>query len=309
MLIGQASFEIEYGANEEEKLIYTFETSTGDFISIGSKQDTNNSFPVSQLILKINSSGEIINENVYTKPDTGFVLRYGYEKANGNYFLIGSLTDSVSPIEYNVTYVCERTSDLEIVWEKYFPIPEPYFDHRISNFIMDSDSNLIIEGSVDSSQVGSDKLLITMKIDKYGNQLCLNFYEIWRSMSTANEMIFNNDSTAINFFGTFTTNGTIYKEFIEMDLNLNITGYISIIDWDHFSTIPIAVKLLPNSKLVQANQATMEPGADHDLYVKIMDEELNTLRDTILFYSEQMYIPWYNGIDFIDQNQIWVFFF
>lgn len=306
VLFAQASFETIYGTDENETLRHSIEIQTGDFISIGGKKGSSTLHQLSNLIIKFNKYGVLVDELIFSKPDTNFILQYCYEKANGNLFFIGTLSDSVSPNEYDVTYVCERTAQLDLLWEKYFPMPEPYFDHRISNFIMDLDSNLIIQGSADSSQAGSDELLITMKIDKYGNQLNLSFYEDWRSMSTANEMIFNSDSTAIWFFGTFTVDVTLYHEFIEMDLDFNITNYISIIDWDHFSSIPITIKKLPNFKLIQANQATMEPGAAYDLYVKIMDANFNTIEDTLLFFTEYMYIPWYNGLDFNNQNQIWV---
>jgi len=306
ILFGQTSFEVEYGGGEEEKLFYTFETSTGDFISIGSKQANHNSFPKSQLILKISNSGEIINEVIYTKPDTNLYFKYGYEKANGNYFLIGTLTDSLTTNYYSITYVCERTPELNLVWEKLYAIPEPYIHHNIDNFIIDADSMLIIQASADSSLEWTDNVLITMKFDKNGNQYALNFYDNWNSPHSDNEMIFNKDSTAIYFFGTYTAGLSLYYEFIKMDLDLNITDYISVIDWEHFSSNPLTIKVLPNSNFIQANHASMEPGAYHDLYVKIMDEEFNTIRDTLLLYPEYVYIPYYEGMGFIDPDQIWV---
>lgn len=305
-LFGQASFELEYNKPGDEFLQYTFETSTGDFISIGAQSEYSYSVPRSQLILKLNSSGEIINEMIYTKPDTNFFFKYGYEKANGNYFLMGTLTDSLTSNDFNITYVCERTPELNLVWEKIYAIPEPYIHHNLDNFIMDADSMLIIQGSADSSFYGEDDVLITMEFDKYGNQLVLNLYNNWSSPNSSNAMIFNKDSTSIFFFGVFTTGLSVLKEFIEMDLDLNITDYISIIDWEHFSSPPITVKIMPNSNFLQASKSTIEPGAYHDLYIKIMDEEFNTLHDTLLLYPGYDYIPYSRGMGFIDQNQIWV---
>jgi hypothetical protein len=309
ILLGQSSFEVEYGGDEEEKLKYTFESSVGDFISLGSKQNNNNSFPQSQLILKFSNSGELINELVYTKPDTSIFLQYGYEKANGNYILIGTLADSMTTsfVELtNITYLCEITPELNLLWEKYYAIPEPYKRHQICNFIRDADSNLYVHASADSSMEGFDNVLMTMKFDKYGNQLDLNIYGEWHSDSPYNEMIFNNDSTSIYFFTDFTTGLWVYYELIEMDLDLTITDYISVIDWEHIGAIPTSVKLLPNSNFIQASRAAMEPGAYNDLYVRIMDEEFNTIRDTLLLYPEWVYIPYYEGIGFTDPNQIWV---
>ena len=168
MLIGQASFELEYNKPGDEFFRYTSETSTGDYILIGDQSEYSYSVPKSQLILKLNSSGEIINEVIYTKPDTNFFFIYGYEKANGNYFLMGILTDSLTSNDYNITYVCERTPELNLVWEKLYAIPEPYIHHNIDNFIIDADSMLIIQASADSSLEWTDNVLITMKFDKNG---------------------------------------------------------------------------------------------------------------------------------------------
>jgi len=306
MLFSQNSFNLEYGTDGDEFLRYTFETSIGDFISLGGQKDDQNSLTEPALILKINGNGEILNDIFCIKPDTNLFFRYGYEKANGNYLLIGLMTDLVTPNDFNVTYVCEYTPELTLAWEKYYTIPEPYINHSIDNFIMDNDSMLIIMGSADSTQEGWDRVLLTMKFDKFGNQIDLNFYEEWQNPDFYNEMIFNKDSTNICFFGQFTTGVSYYIEYIKMDLDLNITDYISIIDWEHFSSTPITVKVLPNSNFFQANEASMEPGAYHDLYVKIMDNEFNTIRDTLILYPEYVYLPVYQGMDFVDQNQVWV---
>ncbi|MCF8369573.1 MAG: T9SS type A sorting domain-containing protein [Bacteroidales bacterium] len=308
-LTSQSSYELEYGGSGEEKLFYTFETSSGSFISTGIIQEYQGSFPRSPLILEFYNSGEIINELIYAKPDTSFYLQYGYEKANGNYFLVGTLSDSLptsNHIKNYITYVCEITPDLNLVWEKVYPIPEPYNRHQLANFILDADSNLYVHASADSSMVGSNRILLTMKFDKYGNQLDLNVYGEWHSDSPYNEMIFNSDSTAIYFLCDFSKYNSLYYDFIEMDIDLNITGSIDVIDWEHLCAGPASVKLLPNSTFIQANKAFMEPGVNQDLYVKIMDEDFNTIRDTLILYPENNYMPSYEGMGFIDPDQIWI---
>ncbi len=302
----QYSFELNYDGGNSELLVYTFETSTGDFISLGWGKEVNSPYLIFPLILKINNSGEIIYETSFNKPDTNFILQYGYEKANGNYFFMGTLTDLDMYNDFNITYVCECTPDLSLVWENFFSIPEPYNHHRISNFLLDVDSNLIVQGNADSSNAGYSNLLLTMILDKYGNQFSLNFYEGWTSPKQTNEMIFNCDSTSIFFIGQYTrTQGTL-TEFIEMDLELNITDYTSIIDQEHYISAPITVKKLPHNGFIQANSAVMEPNTDRDLYLKVMDEELNLLRDTLLYFPEKVNIPSFQGMDFIDTNIIWI---
>ncbi|MEZ5195772.1 MAG: T9SS type A sorting domain-containing protein [Bacteroidales bacterium] len=308
ILFGQNTFQLEYGDVGEEKLKFTFENSSGNFISIGSIQQNHGSFPTSPVILEIDNSGEIINELIYMKPDTSFFLQYAYEKANGNYFLIGTMSDSLPSMYLDknyITYVCEITPELNLVWEKYYTIPVPYRRHRLNNFILDAVSNLYVHGDADSSN-SLDRVLLTMKFDKYGNQLDLNLYEEWGSDSEYNEMIFNKDSTAIYFICDFSKNFSLYYDFIEMDVDLNITNSISVIDWEHLCAGPASVKLLPNSTYIQANKAFMEPGAIQDLYIKIMDEDFNTIRDTLILYPEYNNIPSYEGMGFIDPDQIWI---
>jgi hypothetical protein len=306
VVYAQSSFEVNYDEGDHESLYYTFETNDGDYITVGSLKAVTSPYLISILILKINSLGEITNEVSYTKSDTNFILQYGYEKANGNYFLMGTLTDLEMYNDFNVTYVCERTPDLELVWEKFFHLPEPYNHHRLTNFLLDADSNLIISGSADSSNAGYDKLLLTMVYDKYGNRQNINFYQGWTNYGITNEMIFNSDSTSIQFFGVYCKSTIFLNEYIEMDLDLNITDYISIIDEEHFISSPVTVKRLPNTNFIQANKTFGEPNTFQDLYVKVFNEDFDVLRDTILYFPEKVNIPYYNGLDFIDTNLIWI---
>lgn len=48
ILFGQNTFQLEYGDVGEEKLKFTFENSSGNFISIGSIQQNHGSFPLLQ---------------------------------------------------------------------------------------------------------------------------------------------------------------------------------------------------------------------------------------------------------------------
>jgi len=306
LLYGQESFELIYGSEKNEFLYYTFQNSTGNYISLGGKQIEFGPEPVSPIILEINSNGDINNEISIVKVDSTYTYRYGFEKSNGNYLLFGTLSDLVSPYDYNITYVCEMTPGLGLVWEKMYQIPEPYHDHKLINFLMDADSNTIIQGKADSSLYEYDDLLMTIVIDVNGNLLDFNFYEGWKDYGVYNEMIFNYDTTAIEFFGTYVRPVSYVNDWIEMDLNLEITQFISTIDEDHDIIDPVAVQKMAPDKLVMANVAIMEPGAYLDLYVKIMDTNLITLKDTLLLYPERTSLTGKNGLGFIGPNNIWV---
>jgi len=58
--------------------------------------------------------------------------------------------------------------------------------------------------------------------------------------------------------------------------------------------------------MIVADIATMEPGANKDLYIKTMDQELNTVNDTLVFYDESLYLPMFNGLDYTDEDNIWL---
>jgi hypothetical protein len=94
---------------------------------------------------------------------------------------------------------------------------------------------------------------------------------------------------------------------VELNHELEITDVVSVIDYDHYMSTPASAKWLSNGNLIVGDMATMEPGAMQDLYVKIMDQDLNTVHDTLIFYSmEPTYIAVNNGIDYTDENNIWL---
>ena len=306
LAISQQSFELLISTEESESFNFTFENVNNDFVSVGARSiefssDSNNAF-----IVKYDNFGNIINQKEFIKNDTSFGLSYGVQKNNGNYLLFGVLTDSLTPHDHNVTYVCEMTPGLDLIWEKMHPIPEPYHDHKLINFLMDADSNIIIQGKADSSLYEYDDLLMTMVIDINGNLLDFNFYEGWKDYSIYGDMVFNHDSTAIEFFGLFVRPISYSNDWIEMDLSLDIIEFISVIDDEHIIYDPVSVQKMGTDKFVMANVAIMEPGAYLDLYVKIMDTNLNTLKDTLLLYPERTSLTGKNGLGFIDPNNIWV---
>ncbi|NOX45491.1 MAG: T9SS type A sorting domain-containing protein [Chlorobi bacterium] len=302
----QGFFELNYGTDGNEFLYYTFENSSGGYISLGGQQEEYGPHPVSPLIIEIGENGLFLNENSISKTDTSYSYRYGFEKANGNYLLFGTLTDSVSAHYRDVSYVCEMTPGLELVWEKMHPLPEPYIHHTLINYLMDADSNTIIQGKADSSLYVYNDLLFTMVIDKNGNRLDFNFYGGWKDYGVYNDMLFNHDSTAIEFFGNYVRPIAYSNDWIEMNLNLEITQFISTIDEDHDILDPVSVQTMGTDRFAMANVAIMEPGAYLDLYVKIMDTNFVTLKDTLILYPERTSLTGQNGLGFIDPENIWI---
>jgi len=303
-VISQQSFELLISSKQNEGFYFTFEDIDNDFISFGGISTEFGAHNSNALIVKYDSFGNIINQKEVIKNDTSFGLKYGFQKDNGNYLLFGILTDSVSSHDYNITYVCEMTPELDLVWEKMHPLPEPFNNHMLINYLINPDSNLIIQGKADSSMYGYNDLLFTMIIDLNGNLLDFNFYEGWKDYGAYSEMIYNHDSNAIYFFGVFVRPTSFSVEWIEMDLDLNITSYLTEIDEEHQILDPVSIKKIPGDRYIMGNLAIVEPGAYYDLYLKIMDSELNTLKDTLILYPERTSMASYNGIGFIATNTI-----
>lgn len=302
----QKSFEITYSSNQSEAFVYSFEDNSNNFISLGSRNIQFGADSSNGLVIKFDNFGNLLKEKEVIKNDSSFVFFYGIQKSNQNYLLLGILSDSITPKDRNVTYVCEMTPELEIAWEKYYPLPFPYNNHLLINFLLDSDSILYIQGRADSSLYGTNNLLLTMKFDMDGNQLDLKFYEGWKDYGSYSDMTFNQDSTAIYLIGPYVRPISFLNEFIEMDLNMDIISYESVIDEDHLISTPITVKMLSNGNIIQGSRSSIEPGADQDLYVRVMDGAFNTIRDTVIMYPEDVYLPTYNGLGFNDPNKIWV---
>lgn len=305
-LFSQQSFELVYGTEMAEYFSSTFEDNDGNYISLGARKKIYGQGPSSPIIVKIDNNGSILQDSIFTKQDTNYYFRFGFQKSNGNYFIIGTLSDSSLLFELDVTYFCELTPDFNLVWEKMYVIPQPYIHHQIREVVMDPDGNVLIQGIADTSQYSYNDFMFISRINQQGDMLEFKMYENWADHGAYSEFLPNFDSTGYVIFGICTYGPGFAREWVEFDQDLEITGYVSIIDPEHIAVTPTCAKWLPNGNLITANRASMEPGADQDLYVKIMDQELNTLNDTLLYYDEQVYCPVMSGLDFTDENNIWV---
>ena len=305
-LFSQSSFELTVSDVKNETFTFSFMDLENSFVSIGSagcnfSSDCSNGF-----VVKYDNFGNLINQKEIIKYDTAFGFSYGLVKGNGNYLLFGTLSDTITSSDRNVTYICEMTPDLDIVWEKMIEFPEPYINHVLINFLISPDSNIIIQGKADSVLYAYNDLLFTMVLDMEGNQSDISFYTGWKDYGIYSDMIFNQDSTFIYLIGTYVRPNSSLAEWTVMDMDLEIVNYTEVIDWDHAISTPLSAKMNLEGNIVMADRATMEPGAYNDLYVKVMDTNLNTLYDTLLFYPEKTYLATNKGLGFIDPDYIWI---
>jgi len=306
---GQYSFEYKRIGTNNESLFYTFENSQGNYISLGGSDDQwGINDPSSALIVEIGNQGNVINEVYQTKPDTSFSYLYGFEKENGNYFIVGTLSDSVS-YDRNVIYVCELTNSFSLVWEKFHLFPSPYRDCMIIHHLIMPDNTVLIEGKADSSQYSFNDLLFTVLLDQDGCLLDFNFYEHWKEYGVYSDMIFNQDTTAIQFFGSFAYLSIgIIATYFEMDLELNIINSSiksELPNGDYIFT-PFSIAWLPSGNLISSERWNENGYDDKGLKMMLMDEELNIIQTNTIEYGGYCYTPVYDGLGFVDPDYIWV---
>jgi len=265
---------------------------------------------MSAVFVQITKSGEIIKDTTFLKQDTSFFFQFGFIKPNGNYFLIGGVSDTVSPLKYNSTYVCEMKPNLEYLWEKVYPLPfsSPYSNHQIMNFMITPDSCIVIQGVIDTIQYSTQDNLFLSKYNVNGDQLCFQYFPTWTDFTIGggSDLLLKPDSTGFYYIGEVNLNYSP-KDWIEFDFLLNITLYGNIEDILSGFYTPASVKRLSNGNLIAANHSIgMYNNPYHELEMRVIDQDFNLIRDTILYHDEYVCIPDHRGMDFINEDNIWV---
>lgn len=98
-------------------------------------------YDLSPFIVKFNSVGNIIEIKNFHKDDTTSVLQFGFQKDDGNYLFMGTMSDSITPDKRNYTYLCETDQELQILKENYYAISEPFHSYTIENYLVTPDQN------------------------------------------------------------------------------------------------------------------------------------------------------------------------
>jgi hypothetical protein len=305
-LYSQQSFELTFGTEGKEARLYTFENN-GNYLTLGVHSADSIIHGMYSKINIISQDGIIIKEGTIAKQDTSVGISMGFPKSNGNYFIAGSLSDTATPYDYNVSYLCEVNPELDIVWEKMYTIPLPlYSDHSIENFLITPDHSVIIEGRIDTSIGMYNDLLYLAKYDLEGNQLGFRTYTDWKDYSTGSELIFKPDSTGFYLIGDVPID-YVATDWIEFDLDLNLIDSGLIEDSIGYMNTPLTVRRLQNGNMIMANRSSeLNGGPYDDLEMRIIDQNFNLIKDTILYCDESVYVPDHRGMGFIDENNIWV---
>jgi hypothetical protein len=70
---------------------------------------------------------------------------------------------------------------------------------------------------------------------------------------------------------------------------------------------PISAVRLSSGNAILANRSTEITGSDYsDLEMRLYDENYNLLKDTIINHDERVSIPSYRGLDYVNEDNIWV---
>ncbi len=292
--IAQDSFEIRFYYPGFEIGLFSFEDKSGNFITIAGKAPSLGT-PSNPLLIKYSNPQDTIFHLVQ-KQDTSVSIKLGFQKSNENYLFIGNLVFPV--ISKSGLYLWETTQDFETVWEKYYQLPEPYLGLEVLNYLIDSDSNIVISGRAYYPENGANYTHLYMgKVNINGDLLYYNIpAPLDRDQGMA--LLSKPDNSAYYLIGC-SESGTFAREWVEFDLSLNIIGY-GIMNWNNALGGRTSAKWLSDGNLLIATNH------QNNLELRITDQDFNTINDTLIIEGGD-YTPFYlYALDYTDESNIWV---
>ena len=302
----QFSFEKIIRSEDSEVFVDAFEDQEGNYICIGSKQYQTGFHNNTPIIYKFNLAGELISSKEIQKADTNAYFEFGFQKMDGNYLLMGTMGDTITPFDYDHAYICELDQDLEIIFEKYYQIPVPFNSYSNENYFISSDQKIVIQGKADSVLYSFNNQLVLSIFDMEGNLLNFIMPVGWKDYSHSGDMIEKLDGSGFYLICEFNENYSP-RDWVEVDYELNIVDYGFFESSWNAAIAPASIVWLQNNNLFMANYShDNQTGDTGDLLVRIFDQDFNTLKDTIIHYDEQMCLPVHNGVDITSENNIWV---
>ena len=281
----------------------SFETTNGNFISIGSINDKNlNNRQNGGLLVEFDNSS-ILNIKNYYKQDTSFYFYRGFQKENGNYFIYGFLSDSIwEQTNYKYLYLCEIAPNFQVVWERTYPAPEGYTLH-LGNYVIDNSNCVVIFSSLRIVPYSNEHLYLN-KFDQEGNLIATTFEPDYAA-SPYNDIILKPDGSGYIVIGGLTINN-VRKNIFEIDTSLNIVNAGGCLGGDNWLGYPCSAKYLPDGGLFIVNNESQEtPGAYIDMEVRVTDDQFNTINDTVIIDPDNVYTPVNEGVDYIYDDLIW----
>lgn len=307
-VFAQTGFELNFGEeNIDDKVINTFEVD-GYYISSGKKYNPTTGDESKPNFYKISPNGEIITHVEYYKQDTGTNIRFGFQKPNGNLMFFGNSFPSTELPQVRHIHVFELNMDMELVWEKIDMLPTtiPHVEHRIKNYLITPENEVIIQGIIDSVASGHTNALCLYKCDMNGNILHFQTYPGWADHMEGSDMLFNADSSGFYLFGELSFN-SIVKDWTYFDLELNMENSDVLQDDQGYFMAPVTTRRLADGRIIMANFLyEISTNYSRGFEMRIYDPDFNLLNSKIIYNEHQVNIPINRGMGFINEDNIWV---
>ncbi len=300
----QKTYEIVIDIDSTEIGYCTFEDDEGYFVSIGevsNKDFEEVGFKTNGIVVKFSDTTDILIKT-FVKVDTSIVFQHGFQKANGNYIVIGRLSDTITPEYSEYVYLCELTPGLEMVWERIHPAPEGY-PLNLADFLIDQDNNIVLCASMKNWPY-SNRYLYLAKFDMDGELLCSNFLPDY-NVGIYNDFILKPDGTGYYAIGGLNQDGGLTRNWFDIDTELNIVATGGPLE--NMLQHTVTAKWLSDGNLFIVDGESQEtPGAYCDMQVRIVSPDFeNTIADTVFFDPDNVYAPVYDGMDFVYEDLIW----
>ncbi|MCK9271774.1 MAG: T9SS type A sorting domain-containing protein [Bacteroidales bacterium] len=300
----QYSFEKIVRSSNDDYLYSTIENSNHQFISLGSRSTTPESYVYCPLVLKIDTNGDLLEEKLFCKTDSSASFKFGMQKSNGNYLIIGTVKlTAVSDLRLplGLLLICELDTDLNIVYEKIYEVPEPYVRHTIFNWFVALDGTIIIQSSADDDLNTYSRDVLFFNIDMEGNLLKMKMPENVRSYGKG-DYLEKSDGTGFYMIGDVYLQ-SIQKDWMEFDYDFNLISYGQI-QGSGFLFPPLSNQRLPNGEIFLVNHSISF--GNYHMGVLTLDNDFNILKDTILEYNQPAQLPLYSGIDYTNEDNIYM---
>lgn len=301
----QYAFEKTFGESEVSEFILQTIDFNSHYYAIGNKTFST-SDERAMVFYKLDYSGDIVNAVDFPKPDTAYHVNFCIPKTNGNLLCFGSLKRTDNPLRGRHTYVCEISSDLELVWEKTDTIVETHPDasHWLKSILLTHEDEVIIQGVVDTVQYGHNDFIFFAKYDLEGNRLNYKSYINYED-SDLGSMILNSDSSGFYLFGELTVKPTV-RSWIEFDFAFNyLDSGVLEANYNSFWA-PVTVSWLSNGNFITANRFFDTSNDTKGLEMRLYNPDMQLLKSTVVYHDKTIRIPEMRGMDFIDESSIWV---
>jgi hypothetical protein len=292
----QESFEFIFEDSLSTRCSITFKDSEDHFITIGSMSNPE-IYELNGIILRY-TGYEDVTKQVYKKEGRRSYFQFGFLLGNGNYFIAGAISDSNDLYLKNL-YILQINNELEIVDEKIYPVLESYNSLTLHNLHYDGDSTVIVNGALNTPAPGNQHHLYAARLNTKGELLDTLINTLFKA-DFYSDILQKSDKSGYYFIGSFS-----FASMIILDNNMNITGYIPM----NPNSIagPIGAKWLSDGSMIIASLVNQQvPGAFYDLNVRVCDTMLNVIKDTVIFDTGKNFLPAFDGLDYTDENSIWV---